>query len=52
MTLYNIVRFFKNRQRNRKIIFRNVSLEIAQLHCQSELTHGKNWFDGYEVIEN
>ena len=46
--LYRIVRFFKNRVRNRKIIHRHLTLAIAQLHCNSPLTRGDNWFDGYE----
>ena len=50
MTSYNIIRFYKNRVRNRKIIYRNVSLEIAQLHCNDESTRKEGvYFDGYEL---
>ncbi len=45
---YNIVRHFRVSGR-RKIIKRNVSLEIAQLHCNDPRTRRAGvWFDGYE----
>ena len=49
--MYKIIRFYRNGKR--KIILRGVSLGVAQLHCNSELTHKKDikgdiiWFDGY-----
>jgi hypothetical protein len=52
MTLYNVVRFFKNRIRNRKIMLRGVTLEIAQLHCSDPRSMKAGfWFDGYEEIK-
>jgi hypothetical protein len=51
MTLYNVIRFYKNRIRNRKIVMRGVSLEIAQLHCNDPATMKAGvYFDGYEAI--
>lgn len=47
MQLYHIVRFYRKSGR-RKILFRCVSLSVAQLHCNDPRTSGKNWFDGYE----
>jgi hypothetical protein len=45
---YNIVRFFRKSGR-RKIIHRNVTLEVAQLHCNDPRTRRAGvWFDGYE----
>ena len=47
--LYNIVRFFRAKSRNRKIIHRNVTLEVAQLHCNDPRTRKDGiYFDGYE----
>lgn len=45
-TRYDIIRF--RRGGNAKILHRNVSLEVAQMHCNDERTRkaGK-WFDGY-----
>lgn len=48
---YRIVRFYRNRQRNRKTIHAGVSLEVAQLHCNDPRTRKEGvWFDGYEVM--
>lgn len=46
MQLYNIVRFYRKSGR-RKILHRNVSLSVAQLHCSDPRTSAKNWFDGF-----
>lgn len=46
---YNIVRFYRNAARRRRIIHRNVSLKVAQLHCSDPKTRKEGvWFDGYE----
>lgn len=46
---YKIIRFFATGKK--RIIKKNVSLEIARLHCNSDLTRkpGK-WFDGFTEI--
>ena len=49
MDKYNIVRFYKDCERT-KIIRKNLSLDEAQRHCQSELTHGVNFFDGFTLV--
>lgn len=47
---YNIVRFYRKSMR-RKIIHRNVSLEVAQLHCNDPKTRKEGvWFDGYMAV--
>ena len=44
---YNIVRYYKVSGRKR-IIHRNVSLEVARLHCNDPKTAKKDvYFDGY-----
>lgn len=46
---YNIVRFFRNRERRRRVIHRGVSLAVAQLHCSDPRTRKEGvWFDAYE----
>jgi hypothetical protein len=46
---YKIVRFYRNRQRNRQTIHSNVTLEVAQLHCNDPRTRKEGiYFDGYE----
>ena len=48
METYKILRYYKKSGR-RKIIYRHVTLEIAQLHCGSKYTQKTGvWFDGYE----
>ena len=44
---YMIIRFHKNK--NSRIIKRNLTLEEAQAHCRRDDTHGENWFDGYDL---
>jgi len=51
MNTYKVIRFFSD-GRFKKTTLKNVTLEIAQLHCKSDLTHGTlrngiTWFDGY-----
>jgi len=46
METYNIVRFY--RKGRKKVLHRNVSLEIARLHCNDPRTKRDGvWFDGY-----
>lgn len=45
---YNIVRHYRNRIRNRKIIRRGLTLADARMWCQRDDTHGPRWFDGFE----
>ena len=43
--LYKIVRYFKSgRRRN---LFRHVTRDVAQLHCNDKRTSGPTWFDGF-----
>lgn len=48
---YKIIRFHRNGRK--QVIYRGMSLENAQLHCRSPLTHKVDkkgelvWFDGY-----
>lgn len=44
---YKVIRF-RQSGRNRTIR-RGLTLADAQAHCQREDTHGKGWFDGYDV---
>jgi len=45
MKTYKIIRFkFKE---DSEVIKIGLTLEEAQKHCNSEETHGENWFDGY-----
>ena len=51
MQYYNIIRYYKNRQRNREVIRRKLTLEEAQSWCSREDTRKEwHWFDGYEAI--
>jgi len=47
--LYKIVRF--NRKGSRTL-FRGLTLEQAQAHCQNPSTEGNGWFDGYTLMTN
>ena len=44
---YSIFRFYRDENKNRKIIKTNLSLEEAKEHCSREDTKGEDWFDGY-----
>ncbi len=52
---YKIIRFY--RSGNKRIIHKDVSLEVAQLHCRSEKTQKLDkkgipvWFDGYATMK-
>ena len=46
-TTYKIVRFREEFDPSPEVIKRGLTLEEAQAHCQSEMTHGPGWFDGY-----
>ena len=47
--MYSIIRFYKSGKR--KTILKNVTLDIARLHCNSSLTCKKGiYFDGYVKI--
>lgn len=61
---YNVVRFYQSAAIRRRIILRNVTLEVAQAHCNDLETSSSTatnpagrartkrfgaWFDGYEV---
>lgn len=48
MQLYNIVRFHKNKGRERRFIRTGLTLEQAQAWCSDPNTSGPGWFDGYE----
>lgn len=54
MQAYKIIRYYANGRH--RTIFSSVSLEIAQLHCNSAKTRKKGvkgntiWFDGYLKI--
>jgi hypothetical protein len=45
--LYDIVRFFRDPDKDEIVIQDSVTLEEAQIHCNREDTHGDGWFDGY-----
>ena len=45
---YKIVRFYYERDRRQRTLHRNVSLEVAQLHCNDPKTRKEGvYFDGY-----
>tara|TARA_A100001201_G_C4063201_1_gene193351 strand:- start:380 stop:538 length:159 start_codon:yes stop_codon:yes gene_type:complete len=52
MTTYKIVRFYKSRYKNSRVIRRGLTLEEAKEHCQDPSTSGLNWFDGFTKEEN
>ncbi len=51
---YQIVRFYFDENKPRRVIKRGLTIEEAQQHCSLESTHKKDvngdviWFDGYE----
>lgn len=45
--MYKIVRFFRDENKQSKIIQEGLTLDEAQEHCKREDTHGDGWFDGY-----
>ena len=45
---YKVIRFYKDFDRQSKVILTGLTLEEAQDHCRREDTHGEDWFDGYE----
>ena len=48
MQTYRIVRFYR-RSGRRRVLYRGVSLSVAQLHCSDPRTSKAGvWFDGYE----
>jgi hypothetical protein len=53
---YNIVRFYQNGKK--RIIHKNVDLDVAQLHCRNSRTKKVTkegriiWFDGYTISSN
>ena len=51
MQLYNIVRFYFERNTEEKIIDWGFTLEEAQEHCQRDDTEGATWFDAYRKAE-
>ncbi len=50
--LYNVVRHYRNRVRNRKIIRRGLTLAEAMHWCQRDDTSGPGWFDGFEEAKS
>ena len=46
---YKIIRFFRDNNRPRRIIKRDLTLKEAQQHCSDPNTRKEGvWFDGYE----
>jgi hypothetical protein len=46
--IYRIIRFRQNGRR--RVLKNNVTLAIAQLHCNDPRTRGPGWFDGYDYM--
>ena len=47
---YQIVRFFKEKNKTRRIIKKGLTLEEARKHCNNTETEKKEkWFDSYET---
>lgn len=44
---YKIIRFYRDDNKNSKVILTGLTLEQAQNHCQDPNTSGVGWFDGY-----
>jgi len=51
MKLYDIVRFYRDLNKQTKVIKYGVTLENAQKHCSRDDTSGDGWFDGYRESE-
>ena len=48
--LYKIIRFFRERTKDSRVIKRNLTLDEAQAHCRNPSTMKEGeWFDGYEA---
>jgi hypothetical protein len=46
---YEIIRFYKDGNRNRRVINRGLTLEEARRHCQDPKTRKEGvYFDGFE----
>mgnify|MGYP003115545278 CR=1 FL=1 len=46
---YKIIRFFRDKNRPKRIVKRDLTLKEAQQHCSDPNTHKEGvWFDGYE----
>ena len=46
---YNIIRFYADENKQRKIMYRGLSLDEAKEHCNLESTRLAGvWFDGFE----
>tara|TARA_B100000073_G_scaffold267591_1_gene227179 strand:- start:25 stop:210 length:186 start_codon:yes stop_codon:yes gene_type:complete len=54
MKTYRIVRYYYDRNKDNKVLLTGVTLEQARNHCNSKLTAGDGWFDGYteEELDN
>ena len=49
MTLYKIIRFYKDEKIPSEVIAEGVSLKEAKAHCNDPTTRREGeWFDGYE----
>ena len=47
---YNIIRFYADENKQRKIMYKGLSLDEAKTHCSLESTHEKGvWFEGFEA---
>ena len=46
---YKIIRFYRdNKDIDKQVLVRGLTLEQAQAHCRRDDTKGDGWFDGYE----
>lgn len=48
MTTYKVIRFYRDWDRQSKVILTGLTFEEAQEHCKREDTSTDEWFDGYE----